>query len=85
LGQNSILVAANTDPYNTQWANLDLDLAAIGVAPDQPFQVHDLLTGARYRWQGNRAVVGLDPGSVPAHVFAVRRRSRSEADFEYFL
>ena len=85
LGDNAILVAANTDPYNTQWANLDLDLAAIGVAADQPFQVHDLLTGARYRWQGNRAVVGLDPGSVPAHVFAVRRRSRSEADFEYFL
>lgn len=84
-GDNIILVAANTDPYHTQWANLDLDLAALGVEPDQAFQVHDLLTDARYRWQGNHAVVGLDPGSQPVHVFAVRRRSRSEADFEYFV
>jgi starch synthase (maltosyl-transferring) len=84
-GENTILVAANTDPYHTQWANLDLDLAALGVNWDQPFQVHDLLTDARYRWQGNRAVVGLDPGSLPVHVFAVRKRSRSEADFEYFV
>jgi starch synthase (maltosyl-transferring) len=84
-GDNVILVAANTDPYRTQWANLDLDLSALGVLPDQPFQVHDLLTDARYRWQGNRPVVGLDPGSIPVHVFAVRRRSRSEADFEYFV
>ena len=84
-GDNTILVAANTDPYHTQWGHLDLDLAQLGVAADQPFQVHDLLTGARYRWQGNHAVVGLDPGSVPVHVFAIRRRDRTEADFEYFV
>ena len=84
-GENTILVAANTNPHHTQWANLDLDLSALGVAWDQPFQVHDLLTDARYRWQGNRPVVGLDPGSLPVHVFAVRKRSRSEADFEYFV
>ena len=84
-GDNIILVAANTDSYHTQWAHLDLDLAAIGLSPDEPFQVHDLLTDARYRWQGYNAVVGLDPGSNPVHVFAVRRRSRNEADFEYFI
>jgi starch synthase (maltosyl-transferring) len=85
LGNNTILVAVNTDPYHTQWANLDLNLAALNVPADQQFQVHDLLTDLRYRWQGNRAVVGLDPGSLPVHVFAVRRYSRTEADFEYFI
>ncbi|HEV7297999.1 MAG TPA: alpha-1,4-glucan--maltose-1-phosphate maltosyltransferase [Tepidisphaeraceae bacterium] len=85
LGDNVILVAANTDPYHTQWANLDLNLAAMGLTADQPFQVHDLLTDARYRWQGHHAVVGLDPGTTPVHVFAVRRRSRTEHDFEYFV
>ena len=45
----------------------------------------DLLTDARYRWQGYHSVVGLDPGTLPVHVFAVRRWNRSEADFEYFL
>ena len=48
-------MAVNTDPYHMQWANIDLDLAALGLTADQPFQVHDLLTDARYRWQGNRA------------------------------
>ena len=26
-----ILVAANTDPYHTQWANINLDLTALGI------------------------------------------------------
>jgi starch synthase (maltosyl-transferring) len=85
VGDNVILVAVNTDPYHMQWANLDLDLSALGVKPDQQYQVHDLLTDARYRWQGNHPTVGLDPGSQPAHVFAIRRWSRTEADFEYFI
>jgi starch synthase (maltosyl-transferring) len=85
VGDNTILVAANTDPYHTQWGNIDLNLEALGIKPDQPFQVHDLLTDLRFRWQGYHAVVGLDPGSLPAHVFAVRRWSRTEADFEYFV
>ncbi|HEY0009554.1 MAG TPA: alpha-1,4-glucan--maltose-1-phosphate maltosyltransferase [Tepidisphaeraceae bacterium] len=83
--KNTILCVVNTDPYHTQWGNLDLDLAAMGLTVDQPFQVHDLLTGARYRWQGHHAVVKLDPGSLPVHVFAVRRHARTEYDFEYFL
>jgi starch synthase (maltosyl-transferring) len=84
-GDNQILVAVNTDPRHTQWANIDLDLTALGLRPDQQFQVHDLLTDARYRWQGNWQTVGLDPGTQPAHVFAIRRWSRTEADFEYFV
>ena len=50
-----------------------------------PFQVHDLLTGARYLWQGARNYVRLDPAAAPAHMFRVRRRVRTERDFEYFL
>jgi starch synthase (maltosyl-transferring) len=84
VGDSTILVAANTDPYHTQWGHLDLDLSAMGLTADQPFQVHDLLTDARYRWQGHHQVVGLDPGTLPVHVFAVRKRSRTEHDFEYF-
>jgi starch synthase (maltosyl-transferring) len=85
-GSNVILVAANTDPFRTQWANINLDLAAVGIeAADQPFQVHDLLSNERFQWQGNWNTVGLDPGSNPAHVFAVRRKARSEHDFDYFV
>ena len=85
LGNSTVLVVANTDPYNTQWANIDLNLAAMGLTPDEPFQAHDLLTNARFRWGGYHAIVKLDPGAQPAHVFAIRRRIGSEGDFERFL
>ncbi|MGC4030386.1 MAG: alpha-1,4-glucan--maltose-1-phosphate maltosyltransferase [Tepidisphaeraceae bacterium] len=84
-GNNTIFVAANTDPYTTQWANLNLDLHKMGLDEHTPFQVHDLLTNERYRWQGWHAIVKLDPGSNPCHVFAVRRRAGTEAAFEYFV
>jgi starch synthase (maltosyl-transferring) len=47
--------------------------------------MHDLLTDARYLWHGNRNYIELDPNSGPAHIFRIRRQSRTERDFEYFL
>ncbi|HEX6863231.1 MAG TPA: maltotransferase domain-containing protein, partial [Thermoanaerobaculia bacterium] len=84
-GDNVIVVAVNLDPNYAQAAWVELDLSALGLAPDQPFQVHDLLTGARYLWHGSRNFVRLDPHQVPAHIFRVRRRVRSERDFDYFI
>ncbi|HEY0593748.1 MAG TPA: alpha-1,4-glucan--maltose-1-phosphate maltosyltransferase [Thermoanaerobaculia bacterium] len=84
-GSESILVTVSLDPYNTQsgWTNLDLE--ALGLDPAQPFQVHDLLTEARYSWHGPRNYVELNPHVVPAHIFLLRHRVRSERDFEYYL
>ena len=84
-GDNPIVVAVNLDPHHTQWSWLELDLEELGLEPDQQFQVHDLLTGARYLWHGSRNYVQIDPHQVPAHVFRVRRRVRSERDFDYFI
>jgi starch synthase (maltosyl-transferring) len=84
-GDNAILVVVNTDLHLTQWANIKLDLKVLGISLDRPYQLHDLLTDARYRWQGERGIVKLDPGSAPAHVFVVRRNSRTENEFEYFI
>jgi starch synthase (maltosyl-transferring) len=84
-GDNVIVVAVNLDPNYAQAAWVELDLPALGLEGDQPFQVHDLLTGARYLWHGSRNFVRLDPHQVPAHIFRVRRRVRSERDFDYFL
>lgn len=74
-GHETILVIVNLDPFHAQSGWVALDLAALGLADagDQPFQVHDLLTEARYQWQGPWNFVRLDPGIVPAHVFAVGR------------
>jgi starch synthase (maltosyl-transferring) len=83
-GSNLILTVVNLDPFTTQAGVLELPLEELGIEADQPFQVHDLLTGARYQWFGRQAYVELDPGVVPAHVFRVRRHLRTERDFEQF-
>jgi len=82
---NILLVVVNLDPHHTHsgWLNLSLD--PLGLDPRQPYQVHDLLGDARYLWQGPRNYVELNPQSVPAHIFRLRRRVRSERDFDYYL
>jgi starch synthase (maltosyl-transferring) len=75
---NVILVAVSLDPRYPQSTWLTLDLAALGLAPDEGFEVHDLLTGARYHWRGARNFVALEPHGTPAHILRVggaRRRA----------
>ena len=47
--------------------------------------LHELLTDARYIWHGPRNFVELDPRTAPAHVFRLRRRLKTEQEFEYYL
>jgi starch synthase (maltosyl-transferring) len=84
-GTNIVLVVINVDPHHTHAATVSLDLETLGLAAGEAFQVHDVLADARYRWQGNRAFVEIDPHELPASVFVVRRRLRTEQDFDYFL
>jgi starch synthase (maltosyl-transferring) len=81
----TVVVVANLDPHHVQTGWLTLPLEALGVDHDRPFQVHDLLGGGRYLWHGARNFVSLDPESTPAHIFRLRRRVRTERDFDYFL
>ncbi|MGH9351946.1 MAG: alpha-1,4-glucan--maltose-1-phosphate maltosyltransferase [Terriglobia bacterium] len=70
---NVVLVVVNLDPHNTQSGWVTLPLETLGLSARDPYQVHDLLTDARYLWQGPRNYVRLDPGNIPAHLFRVRR------------
>ncbi|MEZ5601626.1 MAG: alpha-1,4-glucan--maltose-1-phosphate maltosyltransferase [Candidatus Competibacteraceae bacterium] len=81
---NIVLVLVNLDPNYTQSGWTGLDLAALGVDPNQPFQVHDLLTGAHYIWNGPRNYVELNPHRMPAHVFRIRSSLQTEQDFDTF-
>jgi starch synthase (maltosyl-transferring) len=83
--QNIVLTVVNLDPYNPQSGWLVLDLKVLGIDPEQPYQVHDLVSDQRYQWRGARNFVMLDPQRMPAHVFRLRRHLRSERDFDYFL
>jgi starch synthase (maltosyl-transferring) len=73
---NVIVVVVNLDPNYTQSGWVELDLEALGLDPRQPYQVHDLLTDARYLWQDRHNYVELNPHVLPAHIFHLRRRVR---------
>ena len=81
---NIIVVVVNLDPDRPQTAWVDLPLEVFHLDPRQPYEVHDLLTDARYVWRGPRNWVQLDPQRLPAHIFCVRRRVRTEDGIDYF-
>jgi len=68
---DAMVVVVNLDPFHVQSGWVELDLDALGVDGDRPYVMHDLLTDARYQWQGRRNFVILDPAQVPVHVLAV--------------
>jgi starch synthase (maltosyl-transferring) len=82
---NLILVIVNLDPHHTHSGWIDLPLEDFDIEPGRTFQVHDLLSEARFLWSGSRNFVELNPRILPAHIFKIRRKIRREHDFEYFL
>jgi starch synthase (maltosyl-transferring) len=70
-GDDVVLVVVNLDPHHSQAGITGLDLGELGLAHDESFEAHDLLTGARYRWHGPHNYVELDPYDAPAHVLTV--------------
>ena len=71
--RDDLLIAVNTDPRNPHHTMVHVPLDLLGISPDRPYGVEDLLTGARYTWQGSRNYVRLDPAFHVAHVFRVIR------------
>jgi len=82
---NIVLVVVNLDPHHVQRGWVRLDLENWGLNPRDTYQLHELLTDARYFWSGARNYLELNPLFVPAHIFAVRRHVRREHDFDYFM
>ncbi len=70
---NIILVVVNLDPHRKQDSYVDVPIDEFGEMEGDTYQVHDLLSGARYIWRGRRNYVELDPEIQPAHIFRVRR------------
>ncbi len=82
---NLVLTVVNLDPHFKQSGWVELPLEELGVDAARPFQMHDLLSGSRFLWNGTRNYIELDPVTHPAQVFRVRRRVRREQDFDYYL
>ncbi len=82
---NVIVVLVNLDPHHRQGGWVELPLRELGLDEREPYLMEDLLSGTRVLWSASRNYVELVPGSLPAHIFCLRRRLRTERAFEYFL
>jgi starch synthase (maltosyl-transferring) len=72
-GGDVILAVVNLDYHATRAGTLELDLDALGLPADAPFEARDLLDGAVYTWRGPRNWVSLDPEVRAAHLLWLRR------------
>src|SRR5205823_12836315 len=68
-----ILVAVNLDPKTVQTTMVHVPVEQMGIGVDEPYVVHDLMTGARFTWRGARNYVRLDPSDQVAHLLRVER------------
>jgi starch synthase (maltosyl-transferring) len=73
IADPDILVVVNLDPKRAQATMVHVPIAEMGIAEDEPYVVHDLLTDSRFTWQGARNYVRLDPAVQVAHVLRVER------------
>ncbi len=84
---NLIFVVVNLDPYHKQsgWLKLPVHELHLGSSQSESYQVHELISDDRFLWQGLTNYVELDPKVNPVHILRVRRKIRTEQDFDYFM
>jgi starch synthase (maltosyl-transferring) len=84
-GSDTILTVVNLSPHYKHSGWLELPLADFQLDPKRTYQMHDLLSDARYLWKGEKNYVELNPEKTSVHIFRLRRHVRTEHDFDYFL
>jgi starch synthase (maltosyl-transferring) len=65
---DAVLVVANLDPHYMQHGFVRVPLAEFGLTAGRGYEVHDLLSGETYYWQGDWNYVRLDPQLRPGHI-----------------
>lgn len=68
---DTIIVVVNTDPHSVRQTMVHLDTRVWGVEPGAPYEVEDLLTGARWTWADHNFVM-LDAFAEPVHILHVK-------------
>jgi starch synthase (maltosyl-transferring) len=72
---NDLIVVVNLDPHAMHETMIEVPIAELGIAPNESYEMSDLLTGSRYTWRGARNYVRLDPNERVGHVFKASRLS----------
>ena len=70
---DAIFVAANLDVHHTHAAAVQVPIHELGIAPGQPYRMHELLSDVAYEWRGPTGFVELDPTRDLAQIFHLRR------------
>ena len=81
---NAILTVVNLDPFAAHEARVTIPMEELGIAADETYELHELLTDRRRLVRGPRHPVTLDPAVAPAHIYRVERWKKREQDFQYF-
>jgi starch synthase (maltosyl-transferring) len=66
-----LLIVVNLDAFHTQGAHIRVPLERIGMDYNQTYLVRDMLSGEKYRWQGEYNFVQLNPYDMPAHILEI--------------
>lgn len=70
---DTIIVVVNTDPHSVRQTMVHLDTRVWGVEPGDPYDVEDLVTGARWTWTDHNFVL-LDAFAEPVHILHVKEQ-----------
>jgi starch synthase (maltosyl-transferring) len=71
---NELCVIINLDPNAMHETTIELPLEKLGIGETEPYEMADLLTGARYTWRGRKNYVKLDPTDKVGHLFRIERK-----------
>lgn len=83
--RNIVVIAVNLNPFQSQEARLQIPINSFGIKPDEMYQLHNLITNQRDLVKGGTYSVRLDPQVQPAAIYAVRRWTHREQEFDYFF
>ena len=71
-GSDVVLVVCTLAPDEVTETTLWLDLNALGLPADRPYEAYDELTRQAFTWWGPSPYVRLEPWSTPAHILHLR-------------
>ncbi|TQJ31975.1 maltotransferase domain-containing protein [Microbacterium sp. SLBN-146] len=71
---DTVIVIVNVDPHSARQTMVHLDTRVWGVEPGKPYDVEDLVTGARWTWSDHN-FVRLDAFDEPVHILHVKETS----------
>jgi starch synthase (maltosyl-transferring) len=73
---NAVFVVVNLDPHHVQDSMIEMPLALLGLAADQPYLLDDLLQGHSWSWTGARQHQQLVPERNPVAIFRLHQREQ---------